>query len=65
MLIINSEEGSKFQAAGAVLEVDAIAVPASQVSSAQILLVDGSRSVIQSGWSVSAMDLNSTWTMHM
>ncbi|KAF8701942.1 hypothetical protein HU200_033274 [Digitaria exilis] len=51
-LIINSEEGSKFQVAGAVLEVDAIAVPPSQVSSAQILLVDGSSSVIQSGWSV-------------
>ncbi|RLN04886.1 hypothetical protein C2845_PM13G12260 [Panicum miliaceum] len=53
-LLINSEEGSKFQAAGAVLEVDAIAVPAGQVSSAQILLVDDSSSrisAIQSGWS--------------
>ncbi|CAL5006481.1 unnamed protein product [Urochloa decumbens] len=53
-LLINSEEGSKFQAAGAVLEVDAISVPAGQVSSAQILLVDDTssrRSIIQSGWS--------------
>ncbi|CAO2188099.1 unnamed protein product [Urochloa humidicola] len=53
-LLINSEEGSKFQAAGAVLEVDAVSIPAGEVSSAVILLVDegsSSLNIIQSGWS--------------
>ncbi|XP_072150862.1 protein neprosin-like [Setaria viridis] len=55
-LLVDSVEGSKFQAAGANMEVDNVAVPAGQVSSAQILLVDDSChssvvSVVQSGWS--------------
>ncbi|KAF2919631.1 protein neprosin [Oryza sativa Japonica Group] len=55
LLLINSEEGSKFQATGAVLEVYPLNVQQGQSSSAQILLVDDSSnavSVIQSGWHV-------------
>ncbi|CAO2175504.1 unnamed protein product [Urochloa humidicola] len=56
-LLVSSVEGSKFQAAGAIIEVDTVAVPAGQVSSAQILLVDDSFhssvvNIIQAGWSV-------------
>jgi len=56
MLLIDSEEGSKFQAAGAIVEVDTATVPTGQRSSAQILLVGDSSSrvsVVQSGWLVS------------
>uniref|UniRef100_A0A0E0AV90 Neprosin PEP catalytic domain-containing protein n=1 Tax=Oryza glumipatula TaxID=40148 RepID=A0A0E0AV90_9ORYZ len=55
LLLINSEEGSKVQATGAVLEVYPLNVQQGQSSSAQILLVDDSSnavSVIQSGWHV-------------
>jgi len=54
MLLIDSEEGSKFQAAGAIVEVDTATVPTGQRSSAQILLVDDSSSRVSVvGWLVS------------
>ncbi|BAT05400.1 Os08g0411100 [Oryza sativa Japonica Group] len=66
LLLINSEEGSKFQATGAVLEVYPLNVQQGQSSSAQILLVDDSSnavSVIQSGWH--ADDYHKTGCMNM
>lgn len=60
MLLIDSEKGSKFQAAGAVVEVDILALPSGQRSSAQIMLVDDSSSrvsVVQAGWMVSHLCL--------
>ncbi|CAO2201694.1 unnamed protein product, partial [Urochloa humidicola] len=53
LLMVDSEKGSKFQAAGAIVEVDTAEVPTGQRSSAQILLIDDSSSrvsVVQSGW---------------
>nr|TKW10208.1 hypothetical protein SEVIR_6G147100v2 [Setaria viridis] len=66
-LLVDSVEGSKFQAAGANMEVDNVAVPAGQVSSAQILLVDDSChssvvSVVQSGWRDSQTRFMTLWT---
>ncbi|TVU06112.1 hypothetical protein EJB05_49305, partial [Eragrostis curvula] len=53
MLLMDSEKGSKFQDAGALLEVDSPYVPPDQSSSAQIILLDNSSDkigCIQSSW---------------
>ncbi|KAF8697398.1 hypothetical protein HU200_035996 [Digitaria exilis] len=66
-LLVDSVAGSKFQGASALLEVDTVAVPVGQVSSAQILLVDDSFhssvvNVVQAGWSDSQTRFTTYWT---
>jgi hypothetical protein len=63
MLLANSERGSKFQGAAAVVEVNALHVESDQSSSAQIILLDTDNlGCMQSGWHVSSNFLRDNLT---